>query len=69
MSISIDEQIEKIRQREIREGNLYDCPEKLYAKSKQIRDIVMCEGHIVGVKGTSLSQKCLDCQFYAQTSP
>lgn len=63
------EQIESIRQREVREGNLFDCPHRYYATVKMMEDKKMCAGFRMGVGGRGLSPYCSSCNSYAQSSP
>jgi len=63
------EQIEELRQQEVKDRNLYDCSQKFYAKRKPIQDIVMCAGYEVGVGGKGVAVSCSDCQFYFRNFP
>ena len=63
-TLEVGRQVEKIRRREVREGRLYDCPERLYAGIAQGADSSYCEGFRVGVGGHRTAQVCDTCRYY-----
>jgi len=61
------EQTEVIRQREVREGNLFDCQHKYYAAVTFVGNQKMCAGYKMGVGGRGLAPPCSSCDNYAQS--
>lgn len=60
----LDEQIEQIRLREVKEGNLYDCQLKYNAARTDVNGKARCEGHLMGVGGMGLAAVCETCTCY-----
>jgi hypothetical protein len=59
------QQIEEERQTGVREGRIYDCPQKQYA-TRVVRDgKSYCGGFVSSVLSREVAADCLSCQCYS----